>query len=91
MSNECPVLWPEDPTPRTLVDCSECGLDKQGSRMVWGEGNPEAPIYVLLDNPGAREDKEGNFFVYGTSYRLLNVARILVSITQYFTFLCSEE
>ncbi|MGX9136087.1 uracil-DNA glycosylase [Rummeliibacillus sp. JY-2-4R] len=63
-------LWPEDKTPENLIDCSECGLIQQGSRMVWGEGNPKAPIMILLDNPGAREDKENTPFVCGTRQTL---------------------
>lgn len=74
MSDYCPVLWPEEPTPDHLKNCSECGLDKHGSRMVWGEGNPNAPIMILLDNPGAREDREGNPFVCGTRQTLQNGA-----------------
>ncbi len=38
--------------------------------MVWGEGNPEAPIMIILDNPGAREDREGNPMVCGTRQTL---------------------
>lgn len=38
--------------------------------MVWGEGNPKAPILVILDNPGAREDREGNSMVCGTRQTL---------------------
>jgi uracil-DNA glycosylase len=62
----CPEIWPEDPTPENERDCQECGLYLQGTRMIWGEGNPEAPIMVILDNPGAREDREGNPVVCGT-------------------------
>lgn len=62
----CPRIWPEDPAPASERDCRECGLDRHGTRMVWGEGNPEAPIMVILDNPGAREDREGDPFVCGT-------------------------
>nr|WP_106781304.1 uracil-DNA glycosylase [Lysinibacillus timonensis] len=73
MSDFCSV-WPEDPTPDHLKNCSECGLDKHGSRMVWGEGNPQAPIIVLLDNPGAREDREHKPFVCGTRQTLQRAA-----------------
>lgn len=66
MTDFCPVLWPEEPTPENFKDCKECGLYKHGSRMVWGEGNPDAPIMIVLDNPGAREDREGNSFICGT-------------------------
>lgn len=42
--------------------------------MVWGEGNPNAPIMIILDNPGSREDREGNQFVCGTRQTLQQVA-----------------
>ncbi|RHW41435.1 uracil-DNA glycosylase [Neobacillus notoginsengisoli] len=74
MPDFCASLWPEDPTPDNQKTCSECGLDKHGSRMVWGEGNPNAPILVLLDNPGAREDTRGNSFICGTRQTLQNAA-----------------
>lgn len=74
MSDFCPELWSEEPTPDNLIDCRECGLYKQGSRMIWGEGNPDAPIMIILDNPGAREDREGNPMVCGTRQTLQQVA-----------------
>lgn len=42
--------------------------------MVWGEGNPNAPIVIILDNPGAREDREGNAIVRGTRQTLQKAA-----------------
>ncbi|WP_088105987.1 uracil-DNA glycosylase [Halalkalibacter urbisdiaboli] len=74
MTDFCPVIWPEEPTPDNLITCSECGLDQHGTRMVWGEGNPEAPIMVILDNPGAREDREDQPFVCGTRQTLQEAA-----------------
>ncbi|MCM3567992.1 uracil-DNA glycosylase [Neobacillus mesonae] len=74
MSDFCPVLWPEEPAPAGLLHCSECGLDKQGSRMIWGEGNPKAPIMIILDNPGAREDRGGSPMVCGTRQTLQKAA-----------------
>ena len=70
MSNFCPSLWPEEPAPTNVQDCDKCGLIEHGSRMIWGEGNPAAPIMVILDNPGAREDRNGNPFVCGTRQTL---------------------
>ena len=70
MTSFCPEIWPEDPTPASELDCRDCGLYQQGTRMIWGEGNPKAPIMVILDNPGAREDREGNTMVCGTRQTL---------------------
>ncbi|MEH7094211.1 uracil-DNA glycosylase [Neobacillus vireti] len=75
MSDFCPILWPEEPTPEAYKNCGECGLDQHGSRLIWGEGNPNAPIMILLDNPGAREDREGNPFVCGTRQTLQSAAQ----------------
>ncbi|MBS4178369.1 uracil-DNA glycosylase [Lederbergia citrea] len=74
MSDFCPVIWSEEPTPDHLINCRECGLYKHGSRMIWGEGNPDAPIMIILDNPGAREDREGNPIVCGTRQTLQQAA-----------------
>ncbi|HBK85695.1 MAG TPA: uracil-DNA glycosylase [Firmicutes bacterium] len=65
-----PKLWREDPTPEAHRACSLCPLAQQRSRIIWGEGNPDARIIVLLDNPGAREDKLGEPFVCGTRQAL---------------------
>lgn len=74
MSDFCPVSWPEDTTPQDLLACTQCGLYEHGSRMVWGEGNPQANIMILLDNPGAREDRDGNAYVCGTRKTLQQAA-----------------
>ncbi|WP_404331828.1 uracil-DNA glycosylase [Mesobacillus maritimus] len=74
MTDFCASLWPEEPTPEHLKNCSECGLYKHGSRMIWGEGNPEAPIMIVLDNPGAREDRDNKLFACGTRQTLQKAA-----------------
>lgn len=74
MSNFVPIPWPEEPIPKFVEDCRECGLYQHGTRMIWGEGNPEAPIMIVLDNPGAREDCNGDLFVCGTRQTLQQAA-----------------
>lgn len=71
---QCPVVWPEEETPAGVKNCTDCGLINHGSRMIWGEGNPHASIMVVLDNPGAREDREGNLYVCGTRRTLQRAA-----------------
>ncbi|CAA7600505.1 Uracil DNA glycosylase superfamily [Acididesulfobacillus acetoxydans] len=65
-----PKIWPEDPTPSEIMNCQKCELSQQRSRIIWGEGNPNAQIFVLLDNPGVREDKSGEPFICGTRQTL---------------------
>ena len=74
MDKFCPAIWAEEKPPAGIENCRDCGLFEHGSRMVWGEGNPMAPIMVVLDNPGAREDKEGSPFVCGTRQTLQKAA-----------------
>lgn len=60
-------ILPEDPLPANLTDQQRLALsDHTSARLIWGEGNPVAPIFVILDNPGARETKEGRPFLCGT-------------------------
>lgn len=61
-----PTMWPEEAPPKKLEKCDKCELCHQRSRVIWGEGNPTAPLLVMLDNPGAREDREGQPYVCGT-------------------------
>jgi DNA polymerase len=69
-----PGIWPEEAVPDYAENCRRCELADQRTRMVWGEGNPCAPILVLLDNPGEREDREGNPYVCGTRETLQETA-----------------
>ncbi len=65
-----PTIWAEDQLPGNVEGCTRCELHKQRTRIVWGEGNPKANIIVILDNPGCREDKNGNAFVCTTRQTL---------------------
>jgi len=71
-SSHCPLIpLPEVLPPAHAADCRECVAAGLHTRIVWGEGNPNANIMLLLDNPGAREDREGNPYVCGTRDTLL--------------------
>ena len=65
-SNFVPSVWPEDVPPNEALRYSQCELCTSKSRLIWGEGNPKAPVVVVLDNPGAREDRDGKEYVCGT-------------------------
>lgn len=66
MENFRPFILPEDAPPAHAAECQRCELSKQRKRVIWGEGNPQAQLFILMDNPGAREDKDGHPFVCGT-------------------------
>ncbi|WP_193394455.1 uracil-DNA glycosylase [Paenibacillus sp. A3] len=66
MTDNHPVALPEETAPLHAASCRLCELANQRTRVIWGEGNPEGRIIMLLDNPGAREDREGRAFVCGT-------------------------
>lgn len=65
-----PTLWPEDQVPEEAESYRQCEICTQKSRVIWGEGNPKAPILIIVDNPGAREDKDGNEYICGTRHTL---------------------
>lgn len=65
-----PVIWPEDQWPKEAAGYKQCEICTEKSRVIWGEGNPNAPIVIILDNPGAREDGDGKEYVCGTRQTL---------------------
>lgn len=69
-NNFLPTIWPEDKLPLVAKDYIQCEPCSSKSRIIWGEGNPKAAIYIILDNPGARENKEGIEYICGTRITL---------------------
>src|SRR5438128_1762452 len=51
--------------------CTACGLHRTRNKVVFGEGNPEAPLMLIGEGPGQNEDATGRPFV-GRSGDLLN-------------------
>ena len=68
------AILPEHRVPDFSAGCAKCELGCHRSRMIWGEGQPGAPLLVLLDNPGAREDRRGVPFLCGTRRTLQELA-----------------
>ena len=58
-------------------DSDELRTDLQGTRLVFGVGNPNANLMLIGEAPGEQEDKEGEPFV-GAAGQLLN--KILAAI-----------
>jgi len=62
---------------QTIRDCSKCGLCKERTQAVPGEGNPHADIMFIGEGPGKNEDLKGEPFV-GAAGKFLN--ELLASI-----------
>jgi len=54
---------------RTLA-CTDCRLSETRTKVVFGEGNPQAKLVLVGEGPGDNEDKTGRPFV-GRAGRLL--------------------
>jgi uracil-DNA glycosylase family protein len=70
-------LIPERPTLKSLreaaSDCRACPLWKDATQTVFGEGLKRARVMLVGEQPGDREDVEGNPFV-GPAGRILDQA-----------------
>jgi uracil-DNA glycosylase family protein len=44
-------------------DCTRCDLYEHATQTVFGEGEPDAPLVLIGEQPGDREDVEGRPFV----------------------------
>ncbi|MEN6469974.1 MAG: uracil-DNA glycosylase [Clostridiaceae bacterium] len=65
-----PAIWPELIIPKEADSYRQCEICTQKSPVIWGEGDPGGSILIILDNPGARKDKDGNEYVCGTRQTL---------------------
>jgi uracil-DNA glycosylase family protein len=69
------ALIPEDPTLAGLIDaaagCRACDLWENATQTVFGEGSEDAEIMLVGEQPGDREDREGEPFV-GPAGRVLD-------------------
>ena len=62
---------------QTTLQCRQCRLSETRRNVVFGEGNPQAGLFVIGEAPGAEEDAQGRPFV-GRSGQLLD--KILFAI-----------
>ncbi|MCW3099508.1 MAG: uracil-DNA glycosylase, family 4 [Chthonomonadaceae bacterium] len=68
--------------------CTACDLAKTRTHVVFGEGNPEAPLMLIGEGPGQNEDATGRPFV-GRSGVLLDECLRENGITRKHIYLCN--
>ncbi|MDA3819940.1 MAG: uracil-DNA glycosylase [Candidatus Delongbacteria bacterium] len=54
-----------------VLECTKCVLSQTRNKPVFGQGPPDANIFIIGEGPGAEEDKKGLPFV-GRSGQLLD-------------------
>jgi uracil-DNA glycosylase family 4 len=54
-----------------VLACTQCPLCHTRTNVIFGEGNPEAPVMIIGEAPGRDEDLQGRPFV-GVSGQLLD-------------------
>jgi uracil-DNA glycosylase len=82
-SKSANLLIPPHPTipalQKAAKDCKACDLWKRGTQTVFGEGEPDAKVIFVGEQPGDREDLEGKPFV-GPAGGLLDKALVEAGI-----------
>ncbi len=70
------------------LDCRGCGLCETRTNVVFGEGNPNTPLVLVGEGPGANEDATGRPFV-GRAGQLLDQVLRENGITRKHVYICN--
>ena len=70
------------------VVCRICELCENRTNVVFGEGNPNTPMVLVGEGPGAQEDATGRPFV-GRAGQLLDQALLENGITRKHVYICN--
>ena len=68
-----------DKIREACADCELCGLSSGRTRLVFGDGNPEAEVMLIGEGPGEQEDLQGLPFV-GPAGKLLDTMLELIDL-----------
>ncbi len=68
--------------------CQRCPLSERRTNVVFGEGNPESPLVLVGEGPGADEDATGRPFV-GKAGKLLDKALAECGLSRADVYICN--
>ena len=68
--------------------CTQCGLHAGILHKVPGQGDPHAPLMLIGEGPGQREDEEGYAFI-GPAGQLLTKMLLSVSLPRDRVYICN--
>jgi len=80
-----PVL---DAVRELSLGCPRCGLAKTRTRVVFGEGDPNAELMVVGEAPGENEDRQGRPFV-GKAGKLLDLLLMSAGFPRESVYICN--
>jgi DNA polymerase len=89
-----PALTPEEKAAalellrRPALGCARCGLSRTRTHVVFGEGNPAAPLVLVGEGPGENEDATGRPFV-GRAGKLLDEVLLRNGMTRQHVYICN--
>lgn len=70
------------------TQCTKCELAGTRKNVVFGEGNPESPLMIIGEGPGANEDATGRPFV-GRAGALLDEALAACKMSRKHIWICN--
>jgi uracil-DNA glycosylase len=70
------------------LECTRCGLARTRTNVVFGEGNPAAPLVFVGEGPGENEDATGRPFV-GRAGKLLDEVLLRNGMTRNHVYICN--
>jgi DNA polymerase len=70
------------------LGCLACGLSARRTHVVFGEGDPSAPLVLVGEGPGEEEDRTGRPFV-GRAGKLLDAALADCGLTRNDVYICN--
>ena len=71
-----------------VQECANCGLRRSCSRIVFGEGRPDAEIVFVGEAPGEEEDRQGRPFV-GRAGQLLDRMIAAMGLRRRDVYICN--
>lgn len=68
-----PYRWLQYGSSKDVLSCHLCGLAKSRKNILFGDGNPNAKVMFIGDNPGVNEDEMGTLFAGRSGEMLVNM------------------
>ncbi len=72
-----------------LGDCQRCALSKGRSKIVFGDGNPNADLMFIGEGPGEQEDRQGLPFVGRAGELLTQMIEKGIGLSRSEVYICN--